>query len=85
MRALLAHLLASEPSGRQTRYGGEYTNVLDELGMTIIDGRTAHLDGWGYRTRVLWAAPEPQWQPLRWKSVQGVWSAEAVAEAARRV
>lgn len=85
VRALLDYLLVSEPGDRQTRYGGEYTYVLDELGMTITDGRTAYLDGWGYRTRVLWAAPEPRWERLRWKSVQGVWSAEAVAEAQTKV
>lgn len=83
--ALLGHLLATEPIRRRTGYGGEYTYELDDLGMTITDGRTAFLDGWGYRTRVAWAAPEPRWDRLRWTSAQGVWSAEMVAEAARRV
>ena len=84
VNALLGYVLGSEPSDLRSLYGGEYTYVLDDLGMTITDSSTAYLDGWGYRTRVLWNAPEPRWESLRWTSVRGVWSAEEVAEAARQ-
>ena len=81
---LLASLGASDSVDPDGNHDGGYRYVLDELGMTITDSRTAHLDGWGYRTLVRWHDPEPRWDALRWKSVRGVWSREDVDEAARR-